>query len=294
MDPLIERELRLMVDDNAQARSPFAVAGPVWPNLCDVIRSKLEKGESFDNINRHFASYPPDDRHYPAYAAYLGRSTQTGTWYATACDAYFEKINEKHPEIASIAPLPLTWDTVLSLDEVASMVDADPRLLNQQLTVMDLGSGWGRIGHILMLLNPLINYVACDIPMGLIVAQDVLPKYVTVPVHCYSECRDIEVFDKSVLKSGVWFCGTQQLDHFADKSVDVFVNIASFQELTLTQVTEYFTIIDRVTDGILYTRQRHQGDELTRDNYPYPGHWQRLYDRGIAFSPGYFEACFRV
>lgn len=93
-------------------------------------------------------------------------------------------------------------------------------------------------------------------------------------------------------------CGSvhpQHLESFEDGSVDVFLNIASFQEMTDAQVNHYFKIIDRVTAGTFYTQQRVcKGIHFSRETYPYLSSWKRLFSRTTMPVPYLFEDAFSV
>lgn len=293
-------ELELMVSDNTNARSPFKVTDLVWTSLArDFQRIIARDGQvPITNFNNRFASYPVGDRHYKIYGSYLGVTDATD-WHAAACQAYYEKlrVRDAHGVLERVT-LPLDWDTMLSLEETISLVNADPNIMSDPKIVLDLGSGWGRIGHVLKTMNPKIVYVACDIPESLYVAQQNLPKRLPAEVvHPYSKNREIQRFTRQLLadEGGVRFCGAQHLDRFDDGSVDVFLNAFSFQEMTMLQVSEYFDIIDRVAKGgLFYNQQRLAGDVMTRENYPYFSQWKQLFDRGVFFSPTYFEAAYQI
>jgi hypothetical protein len=69
--------------------------------------------------------------------------------------------------------------------------------------------------------------------------------------------------EKRLHIDGLGHVEEQRVNHWFS-AVDLFVNIASFQEMTLEQVTEYFAVIDRTTRDALYIQQRYEGDEVSR------------------------------
>lgn len=311
-------ELALMKQDNASSRALFQPIGPVWRNLSSTFNTWLNtdgiKNVESQQFNRSFASYSPTHRKYKDYIEMMGgRASLFATpeqHYRHAIELLHSKVllRDKHgvlgrtdastsTSVIDVAGKALSWDYLISVDEVISMIEVCPGLLSEPRVVLDLGAGWGRIGHVLKQLNSNIAYIACDIPETLILAQDYLPK--TLPseiVHPYSECRQVKLFtrNKFLEGGGLWFCGTQNLDLFADDSIDVFANIFSFQEMIMQQVAGYFEIINRTTSEIFYTQQRLAGDVMTRENYPYLDNWKQLYSRSVAFSTVYFEAAFGV
>ena len=101
-------------------------------------------------------------------------------------------------------------------------------------------------------------------------------------------------------KSGLCFVGPQNLMSIPDKAFQYFINIASFQEMTNSQVEGYLSDIDRLCSGVFYTRQiKHSNFKdgfLTSGEkyYPFPDRWKVSYVRDIEEWPGYFEAAFRL
>lgn len=294
-------ELKLMTEDNVSSRSPFKTSEIVWTPLSRTFRSKINAGkiDDLEQFNLKFATWPRDHRNYKHFVSNMGDTDKHEDWYARACELYLERLRaiDVHGVIDKLTNVEIDWDVLLSLEETITLVEVDPTILTEHKVIVDLGSGWGRLGLVLLTVNPLITYVACDIPESLIVAQVHLPRRLpSTAVRIYSESREVTRFDKHELSSpGVVFCGTQDLDKFDDCSVDVFVNAFSFQEMTMEQVTEYFDVIDRVTVGLFYSAQR-IGPFVTmiRENYPYHETWTKLLDRTLVFSQILFEAVLKI
>jgi putative sugar O-methyltransferase len=189
----------------------------------------------------------------------------------------------------------MSWDMLISIHAVLGMAEIDNRILTEPLSVLDLGAGWGRIGYVLKTLNPSLTYIACDIPVSLLVAESYLPTVLPdEPVHGYMDSRwDSFDHDRLIKDGGIRFCGSHDLPRFEPGAIDMFVNVASFQEMTMEQVELYMNEIGRLS-GALYHMQRLAGDELVRENYPYPPKWEKVFDRSIMHMPRYFEAGYLV
>lgn len=305
-------ELQLMQRDNAASCPPFVVEGPVWPRLNGLFNEWMTMRGIGDveaqQFNSCFSSYHRNDRRYKAYAELLGATDATlANGYQRANELFLRHLVTKdvHRVLERTKPSqsemivvvdgrPVSWDYLLSVNEVMSVVEAVPTALDERLVVIDLGSGWGRLGHVLLQLNPLLTYVACDLPEPLAIAQEYLPRHIDCNVHRYSEVRG-STLDRTTLTPGAWFCGTHDLDRMVDGCADVVLNVSSFQELTMAQVTAYFDVIDRVAKGgTFYTRQRNLGDVMTRETYPYLPTWKRVFERPTLTPPNFFEAAFRV
>lgn len=309
-------ELELMVQDNASSSSPYKTTDLVWTRLASLFRQNIRAGHhrsvEGSPLNASFASYGRNDARYQRFVNHLGDKSFKGDYYAKACELYhaalvqrnssvveratLSAISKQSPMSVTVAGQAVTWDHLLSIDVAISMFELQPFLQIERANVVDLGAGWGRLGSVLVQLNPNLTYIVSDIPESLIVAQTYLPLVLpTTPSRIYSTTREIKSFGRETFSPGLWFCGTQDLERFEDATVDAFVNLFSFQEMTMQQVTEYFAVIDRVAcGGAFYSQQRLAGDVMTRENHPYPSRWKNVFDKLTLFSPAYFETAFRI
>ncbi len=91
-----------------------------------------------------------------------------------------------------------------------------------------------------------------------------------------------------------------QLPNIVDKSLDVFVNIYSFQEMTMPQIENYFSLIDKKCKGIFYTKQYYDSVnhkdriKLTRTDYPTKKNWETIFERPSTIHQLVFEALYRI
>jgi putative sugar O-methyltransferase len=189
-------------------------------------------------------------------------------------------------------------DTLYSISEVKESVLTDP------VVVVDLGAGWGRLGYVFKLANPNCTYVICDLPEALMVSSSYLPSLLPQEtVYSYAENRKVREFSRSMLlEPAIRFCGAHHFGNFQEKSIDILINVSSFQEMTQLQVDQYFEVIDQKVHGTFYTQQL--WDSQTHNNmrdvisgfgsYPFRAHWSRHYARNTSWSDLYFEAAYSV
>lgn len=312
-------ELVLMQQDSLTARTPYKVEGPLWPRLNRQFSEHLQQQGIHDvetqQFNASFASYGRSHRKYKQFTELLGGQVPLdGDWYRSANQTFLTRLLERDKFGILARSIPTSggmtidlgtrktsWDYLLSVDELISIAEVRPQIMSEPQVIVDLGSGWGRIGHTLLQVNPRATYVACDLPESLFIAQTYLPRHLHgVNVVPFSDNRNVERFTEELLKSqpGMRFCGPQHLDKFDPKSVDVFINVFSFQEMTNVQTTLYFETIERVAQ-VLYMQQRVYGngdsspsrdpEVMSQDNYPYGQAWEKLYERPVSFSPNFFE-----
>lgn len=306
--PEQQKLLALMRRDNAVSNAPFQ-ATRLWVEANKDIEDKLHSegigAVESQWMNELYSSPPPDRFNVLRYAAWM----------------LYEKVKSRD-RLGILERVPATvkqgsgreflfegcyvsWDLLISIDALYSIGEVDDSLFTKPVVVLDLGAGWGRIGYVLKSMNPNCVYVICDLPETLLVSSTYLPRLLpSERIHTYYENREVGEFSKELLRSegGVRFCGAQDLARFSDKSIDFFINIASFQEMSLEQVKQYFEIIDRKVEGPLYLQQYWRGREVGLtgheisgfDSYPFLSHWKRCYVRNTSFSNLYFEAAYII
>lgn len=186
-------------------------------------------------------------------------------------------------------------DLLFSIYDFYNMVEIDPRVATDEVIVGDIGAGWGRIGHVLCQANPAAKYLVFDIPASLVLSSTVLPRMLPeVPIVGYEASRMYDTISREILAAGrVWFLGSHDLAHVERGAVDLFVNIASFQEMTIEQVNSYLLIIDsKLNAGSVYFRNNafSKFGLASATDYHMPARWKRRFARRTAFSPIIMEA----
>ncbi|MEK6537057.1 MAG: hypothetical protein AABZ63_06195, partial [Actinomycetota bacterium] len=77
--------------------------------------------------------------------------------------------------------------------------------------------------------------------------------------------------------------------------IDLFVNVASFQEMDEDQVNGYLEVVTRVASGgAVYLRNDWEGARSRYSNYKVPSAWKQQFLRRSRFSPSCFEAGYVV
>jgi putative sugar O-methyltransferase len=294
--------------DNACAPSPFRTSSR-W---AEIVKS-FEKEFFFSGIgdvetdfyNLRFSGFSPSDPRIYGYFVYtLYQLVRQRDIYGllekipattTLQDGFAYKINGQK----------VSLDLLLSIDDFYNLLEIRPNLISEPIIVADIGAGWGRLGYVLKKANPLITYLVFDLPEILLISSTYLPRVLpNIRYQMYEESRFIKLLDRETLtRGGMWFLGTQDLMKTEDASLDIVVNIASFQEMTLEQVSQYFNLITRkAQNGQIYLEQLWSGktmgqhlDEIEDYNkYPFPKSWEQIYLRNSSFSQTFFETAFNI
>jgi putative sugar O-methyltransferase len=185
---------------------------------------------------------------------------------------------------------------VFSTYSIISILEEFPQFKSDSFIILDIGSGWGRIGYLFQLINPKCSYIALDIPASLAVAQNYLPSILRNRNHkYYSESRTRTNFNRDYFYTnpGVHYLLSQQLALFSEESVDLAINIASFQEMSIPQVKAYLELMSSVASQGIYLLQRKKGDEVAQEDYVLKNPWVQKISRDMPLLSGYFESIFR-
>ncbi len=211
--------------------------------------------------------------------------------------------NSRNKRSVLIDEIWFTSDILYSLHSLTTVAKHEPSLLEGRPVVLDLGGGWGRIGHTLLRINKNATYIHVDIPIVSVIAQKYLPTTLTgVASYLYRDRpREGDLRrDYFLDRPGIHFLGSQDIERVAYNSVDLFINISSFQEMSNNTVEQYFAQIDRIVDGLFYMKQitapNYKDGFITQgdDHYPILPKWQRIMLRRYPFQNGYFESIHKI
>ena len=141
----------------------------------------------------------------------------------------------------------ISWDLLLSVETLYTIDEICPLFEGGTLRIADLGAGWGRIGHALLnfVRNKHLHYSIFDLPESRLLSTLYLPTVIP-------KSSNYDILDSGFLR------------RVPNKSIDVLISIASFQEMTEEQRLAYYSLISEKAK-YLYSVQK--GDVYTM----YPG-----------------------
>ena len=182
----------------------------------------------------------------------------------------------------------LTWDYLFSMDTILRIVEHYPQILTDAIDVCEVGAGWGRLSYYFTQINSKLRYHIFDIPHVLLISHEYLARSAKhTKVFTYDESKISEG------EPGIRFFTSNMLEGLNGKIFDLFINQASFQEMTLEQVTGYFERIDTLSKRF-YSFQRYECLEMEYKKYPIYQNWKKTYDADCCFDPLWFEQFFII
>ena len=184
----------------------------------------------------------------------------------------------------------LNWDYLITIDTIQTIAESNPKILQEPVTICEIGAGWGRIAYYLTQVNPKATYCVFDIPHVLFVSHEYLCRNVHhTQTFDYQESREII----RPQNPGIYFYTPHFLEKFDKKFFDIAINVASFQEMNLSQVEGYFEKVDYLS-RMLYTQQRYSDLDMSYEKYPIYKNWKLLIDKDTNFHPMWFEQIFQI
>jgi putative sugar O-methyltransferase len=170
-----------------------------------------------------------------------------------------------------------------------------------RVTICELGAGYGRNAFVFLKALPKCRYIVVDIPPALYIAQHYLTR--VFPDRKAFTFRPFEDFGKvadEFQAADMAFLLPHQAEMLPKKSINLFLNISSLQEMTLEQIQTYFRLIDRLTAGYFYSKQwkvsQNPQDNIVvrQEDYPVPGSWRQLFHRQAKVQVAFFEAMYAI
>ena len=195
----------------------------------------------------------------------------------------------------------ISQDLANSLMELYAIVEARTPASHDPITVCELGAGYGRNAYMFLSAYAKCKYIIVDIPPALYVSQEYLAA--VLPSRRFMRFRPFDSFaevEQEFNQADVVFLLPHQAEQLPRKSVDYFVNISSFHEMTLAQIEVYFDLVDRLTRGHFYMKQwqsfenKRDGITIAQKDYPYRSQWKQVYTRTPPSHPSFFETLFEI
>jgi len=194
-----------------------------------------------------------------------------------------------------------TQDLLNSILETYSMLEALENTNKQPETILEAGGGYGRNMYVLKKVFPRSKIIMVDIPPAIMLAQwymtKVFPDSKIVGISDFKKFSEIQ---KAYAVADFVFLLPHQIELIPDKSIHLFVNVNSFQEMTFKQIETYFSQIDRLTKGVFYTKQWKQQDnqidniKINEHEYPVHDSWEELFHREAQIQSRFFEAAYKI
>ncbi|WP_374349977.1 putative sugar O-methyltransferase, partial [Chitinimonas sp.] len=295
--PLQQQILTRMREENQRSGFPFA-PGKFWEDELRYFNKAMQafgiNGVEDEYYNTRFSGVTPDDHrlfHWFMWTYYqllqqrdVLNLLDTITVTMAEKPSYIPAVDGKPMSVSATVDINgkrYSPDMLFSIDDFYNLHELNPGIATEAVTVADLGSGWGRIGYLLLQINPKVSYIVLDLPEPLLISSTYLPKLLPdCSVADYLYGLDQPFLDRGrLLQKNLWFLGAQDIQKIAAGSIDYFINVASFQEMSLAQTNAYLGWAGKVSQGgHVYLRNgwEHTVPHTAQfSEYEIPAGWQR-------------------
>jgi putative sugar O-methyltransferase len=193
----------------------------------------------------------------------------------------------------------VSQDLANSALEVAAILEALPKPLSASPRVLEIGGGYGRIAWAVLSTVPGARYVIVDIAPALALAQRYLTSvFPDLPTFRFRRFDDAAAVADELDSARLAFLTPDQLELLEPLGAEIALTVSSLHEMLPALVGRYLELVDRHCDGVFYTKQWQRwynaADDvvMAREEYPYPAHWRRVFDRPHPAQYAFFEAAF--
>lgn len=126
---------------------------------------------------------------------------------------------------------------------------------DRKSVILEIGGGFGGLGHYLQKTKTNCTYIDLDIPENLVVTEYFLRSaYPNKKILSYTKdfCNGIDLSKDNLLNYDIVLLPNYMLKHFADESIDLCINTISLGEMGYDTICEYLKQIDRKVKGYFY------------------------------------------
>jgi putative sugar O-methyltransferase len=153
------------------------------------------------------------------------------------------------------------YESLIAMDR-AGLLEAVRSKPNERQVWIEIGAGWGGFGYVVKTLFPQVSYVLVDLPQSLLFsATYLMSAFPDARCAIYPE-TSLEECSSHVRDYDFVF-----LPHFVFPELklkpDLAVNMASFQEMTTAQVTDYVKHVAEMGCPALYSHNRERSGHNT-------------------------------
>ncbi|MGH2959530.1 MAG: putative sugar O-methyltransferase [Solirubrobacterales bacterium] len=204
-----------------------------------------------------------------------------------------------HPVCVDYRGRRTSEDLCNSVLEYSAVRDALPAETLKDATVIELGSGYGRLAWVYLKVEPSVRYILVDIPPALAVAEQYLAEcFPDRKIFGFRHFENAAEVSAELDQAQIAFLTPNQLDLLPELKADLFINVSSLHEMVQAQIDHYFDVIADHTSGYFYSKQwiksTNAADDVVieRERYPVRSEWKTVFDREHPIQQAFFEALY--
>ena len=219
-------------------------------------------------------------------------------------EAFFQNVKESplgNPIWIPIEGLNVSQDLPNTIFEINTFAKHLTFKEKENLNVIELGAGHGRVGQLMLQKYNNMKYTIVDIPPALFISQWYLTNsFEGKKVFKFRDFSSWDSIKDEFESADIRFLLPHQIEMMPDKYFNLFVNISSMGEMIEEQIMNWFHHIDRCTRGIFFLKQysslsnSFDSTMISKEDYPSATNWRVLLDRTNPLFSSFFETIYRI
>jgi putative sugar O-methyltransferase len=282
---------------------PVFQASRQWA-LITVFYRLMLRAWGFDSFKRKFgrflAAYEPDNPRYfeALHHVYRSALVPRDKW------GLLDRLEEPElgdGDIVMHGGKRLSLDFLQSVDEFYRIQEALGFKQDDAVVFCEVGAGYGRLADVVLSAMPNAKFIIFDLPESLVLAQYYLTtRFPKRRAALYPESAGVLSSAAGLKDFDLIFGVPELLKTVPKKSVQVFINIFSFMEMSREQIEAYFGIVAEREMGAMFLKQHEREINLldkslnSRAAYPVRKDWTRLYEGTSALYADVFEDVWKL
>jgi putative sugar O-methyltransferase len=154
----------------------------------------------------------------------------------------------------------ISQDLAIAYSDFLTLVEnLGKNYFTSSITIAEIGAGYGCLASLFGGLSK-ARYFIIDIPPALYVAQSYIKElFKNEMIFEFRSFSSIDEINEELSKCRFAFFTPNQIEMLKDASIDIFVNINSFGEMTKPQVNNYMKHAWRLSQDAIYLRNYYDG-----------------------------------
>jgi putative sugar O-methyltransferase len=193
----------------------------------------------------------------------------------------------------------LSLDLLQSIDELYRLKETLGFAQNDRVVFCELGAGYGRLADVVLSAMPNATFLIFDLPESLLLSQHYLTSlHPEAKAALHPESEEVLKSADALRRHRLAFGLPHQMALVPPGTVDAFVNIYSFMEMSRAQIDRYFTLIDHLAPRAVYLKQHKREVNIydaslnTGENYPIRPEWKESLKGTSTLFEHVFEAAY--
>ena len=200
----------------------------------------------------------------------------------------------------------------VSTDKLISLFDLEKinsfKKLEGINTLLEIGSGSGRLSECILTFHNKINYVICDIPPAIYISYKRLKlAFPNKKISLLLDNNDKESLTQKIKNNDISFIFPHQLKFINSKYFDIILAVDCLHEMDKEIQNLYFSFVDNLTKNFYFSiwnkTKNHYSKSLfkkterldfNKGDYAIPKNWENIFKENLIFPSNYLGLGYNI